>query len=75
MQQQVRKEVDKQQHVGETRAQGQQQEERQTIKANEGLAAAFGGISILTAILGVAILFFTNQARLPCMLLPSSEGR
>ena len=64
VQQQMWKEVDKQQQVGTEKPQGQQQG-RQTRKTNEGLAAAFGGISILTAILGVAILFFTNQV---CLL-------
>ena len=52
----MRKEVDKQ--GGDGAAQGQQARQK---RANDGLAAAFGGIALLTAILGVAILFFTCQ--------------
>ena len=63
--------MDKQHQGAGDKAQGQPQE-RQTRKTNEGLAAAFGGISILSAILGTAILFFTSQVRLPSPILLES---
>ena len=53
-----------------------QQAARQKRAASDALApaAAFGGIAILTGILGVAILFFTEQVPFPlCQTALSDE--
>jgi hypothetical protein len=61
----MRKETGKEQQQAGGGSHAGQQAARQKRAASDALAAAFGGISILTAILGTAILFFTEQVPSP----------
>ena len=51
-----------QQHASQQHASGSEAQRQKAAKA--GIATAYGGIATVTAILGVALLFFTPQVLL-----------